>query len=204
MSSEASSSGSIWTVCFVLVLLMLAGASCSIRRWRDFKPVEKEEPVVLFGRYNVKLRGHASGPHTVECSVRFVNPLNDTMRIDTVPILVIDSMCFDGRCLDSTICLHPTSSYEIDERYRQDPNTTCTHFGTYIGTDLQYIYLKQVQPVDYFLYNKLRLPEYCDSNDVYMILCARLLDRVTNKEITQEAKRIQFNIRSRRRITMGS
>ena len=193
------------SICFItLVLAIVLGSisSCQYRRWRDFSPVKEELPISIFGRYHLEIKGYASGAHNIYIDLSFANEITDTITLDTIPIFIIDSFCVYGDCLDSQMCHQPESWYEFREGF-PDFDYVYNTRRLFLQKDLWLVNGK-LKPGGYELNNILRLPATCIDSSLVLDLYVRLIDRVSNKEIANEVKRIRMLIRNMKRTYMFS
>ncbi|RKX27141.1 MAG: hypothetical protein DRP45_01840 [Candidatus Zixiibacteriota bacterium] len=52
----------------------------------------------------------------VDCRVSFKRPISDSSNIDTIPVIVIESICFSGDCLLADTCYTPLSTRDSDRQ----------------------------------------------------------------------------------------
>lgn len=99
----------------LMIFLIAVVAACCLDCFSSrvvFEPVKEERPVHLLGRYTLDILGFAEESYNFRCRVSFLGGHPDTMHIDTIPVLVIDSVCFEGRCLDKPRCYRLESHHE--------------------------------------------------------------------------------------------
>ncbi len=149
----------------------------------------------MFGRYRLEISGTGSPLHNVYCDLEFLSPTTDTSNIDTIPVFVIDSYCFEGTCLDSSFCRRP-GTYWDDVRESLVKGKKPYH-KLLIGDDLNFGLPRGLWPNGFHFSDTLVLSETCKDRDVSVVINARLFDRVSGKEIARESKRVQFRISKR-------
>jgi len=186
------------TVTVVATLIAVAlGALLILQacRWysrREFNPDSSEFPITFFSLYKLELEGLAAETHTaIVCHVSFLEPRDATGDIAKIPVFVVDSFCFESRCLNSSVCYGSLSEYEIFPKQPYLDEDLCTSSG-------------RLDPVDYWLDGAPKLPPDCKGRDVSVTLKARLLDRQSRETIARESKRIQFVIKKKTRPAIGS
>jgi len=189
----------------VLIGVLMVG--CWTDRWVEFNPVNGRHKTTMFDRYVLEYEGYATTGTELNILVSFVGDAVDTSYIDTIPVFVVDSVCFHGDCLDSSYCGHPLSWRKFNEwlRDRYGPD-----FGTNYGTpirqwDLWYRNGRLI-PTGYHLLSTATpvFPAGCTDTTVSVEIQARLLDRATGEEIAREAKTLRFRIKPRKQRVIMS
>jgi hypothetical protein len=186
-----------------MVLLCLGSLTGCFYQYAFFNPSDDQLPIVLFGRYQATLRGWAEGDHELFCEFSFIHEVRDTTKLDSLPVLILDSICLHGACLGTDFCLKPSSWYDMDrESMRKGNGHYRSFYRLILGRDIYY-YNGQVTPGGFDLVNAYRLPENCNKNDVTVELWIRMLNRETGKEMARESKIIQFQIKRGSRLGMS-
>jgi hypothetical protein len=189
-------------LCVLVVVVSLI--ACRTYRWRDFRPLEHEQPIVMFDRYRVEFHGFASTYHNLYIMPSFVNEIRDTLSWDTLPVFVVDSVCFSGSCIENAFCRKPRSWAETRDRY---PGTY--YLGKSVSNepfrdeDIYYIDAKVV-PGGFEFTDAYRLPSSCTDSSVFVDIQARLLDRATGDEIAREVRRLRFLITPKKKWILFS
>lgn len=183
-----------------LILLLLSLTICwgCTARWH-FEPSKDERPVSMFnGRYNIKLKGvrasHHSSISRFFCTIDPIESMFDTLttNLDTIPIFVMDSLCFIGDCLYPEFCRRPNFIIEDYIVMNDDATVHLLELST-----KQYPRWKRrlVWPGNLFLGDNVRIPLECKGNEVFVLLYARLVDRISGKTISKEVKSVTFEVR---------
>lgn len=174
----------------------------------EFKPTYDKNPIILFDKYQVYIRGFGAGSR-IDFEFELLQSVYDTTNLDSIPILLLDSVCFRDECLDGDYCSKPQSWYaKGQENYRKG------HGGGYdaylIRREKPYLGgypVKLIRDKDLFfmegrivsggfeLSNGPGLPESCYKSEVTVELWFRLLDRITGDEISNETTIIPFRIK---------
>lgn len=193
-----------WMKTLLLWLLLACPSYLSgcFYQYAEFNPLKGQTPIILFGNYLVDMHGYAAGGHNFYCDFAFVHITGDTTNLDTIPVLILDSICFRGACLNGDFCLNPTSWFDQDQESIRKGHGQYHSHGLIRGRDLYYV-AGRVVPGGYSLMNAYRLSEKCDKNDVIVVLWVRMLERVTGKEIARESKIVQFRIKRGSRLGMS-
>jgi len=167
----------------------------------SFNPIKKEIPISLFDRYHISIRGYDAIGRTFLGNVSFIKEIVDTTSLDSLPILVFDSICFHGDCLGEDFCVSPKSWYDDAQDNLRKGWGSWNLKHLIKDTDLYYKSGK-VTPGGFDLRNVFRLPENCDKMNVSVGIHARILDRKTKVEFASENKIIRFEIKRGRRLEM--
>jgi len=168
---------------------------------------DKGKKVVLFEKYELEFF-EAQGPinfptYGLHVDINFIKPLFVTnLNVDTIPILMLDSVCFEGDCIDNNICGEYVSLRERKydaSLFVNDPNAD---LGKNLFTeDLFYTNErgkeKKVDPLGFYVPGGIPLPLECLNNKGITIIYSRLIDRITGETIDQEAKVIQFELKKK-------
>ena len=180
----------------ILVIFMFLCGGCV--SWTQFRPAESELPITMFGRYDLNIGGNLGWHDITYVDIRYLTKICDTMNTDTIPILLIDSMCFLGSCFDSPFCFRPTTWARIRDSvyYANHGENPWVPFR---DSDLFY-YDQQIIPGGYRLEDAYSLPESCRHSVVSIELYARLLERPSHKELSRETKRLRLRFKDRSQI----
>jgi len=200
MSSNKTNRRGLALLSLIMYMFFL---SCGTVRWRDFRPLEREQPITLFDRYSMDVRGYATG--NLFISFAYLNEIQDTTRLDTLPIIKIDRICFRGNCLIKPFCRKPLSWAETRD-YRQ---LGVVYYGKSVSNkpfkyyDLFYIEGKVV-PGGFELSGAYELPPDCKDSAISVEFRTWLLNRATSRVIAKELREIRFLITPKMKFTMGS
>ncbi len=198
MDIRREKSSILKSLAWPILLVSLCAVGCIWNTWRDFRPVKQQRPIILFDRYTLDIFAGVSGAQNFICDVSFIKPLRIASHVDTIPILFMDSPCFDGDCLGSRICYQPESCYG---QYIEQIET-----GRVLSPTQKPLFTKdlifdggKILLHGFVLENTLRIPEICRDRDVTVIFLARLLDRKSGRTIASESKSVLFEIKKRTR-----
>jgi hypothetical protein len=154
----------------------------------------------MFDLYRLDMKGFVSGSPYMILDVSYIDVIADTNAIDTLPVFLIDSICFLGPCLDSSFCSGPWSWREYDEHIK----AADTGFrGFDHGIPLRYpdLWLRDgiLIPSGYRLHRSTTPPLSlsCADSSVSLLIRARLLDRLSGEELAREVKNVQFLVESK-------
>jgi hypothetical protein len=176
--------------------LIICQSGCAY--WIHLDITEDQKPVTLFDRYELDIVGHGIDDSLFNVSVHldFINAITDTMNIADIPILMIDTICFEFELMDNTSCIGMLTSLEADKKLLGDGVIDKVRQG--IRDDLRYSG-GELQPLGFEDYpQRAYIPKQCQFADA--IFTARLIDRVTGKEIARETKTVRFSIDRRYRL----
>lgn len=176
----------------IILFLGLSICQSGCAYWIDVEITEDQKPVTLFDRYEVDIVGHGIDDSLYNVSVHldFIDAITDTMIIADLPILMIDTICFEFELTDNTSCIGMLTSLEADKKLLADGLISNVWQG--IRDDLRYSG-GELQPLGFEGYpQRAYIPKECQFADA--IFTARLIDRVTGKEITRETKTVRFSI----------
>lgn len=195
---------SIITTFFCLLIIMFL-VNCSSHKYLYLK--NNSNQITLYDKYKlsyVKAQGPLSDrTYSIFIELDFIDPLFvKNLNVDTIPILMLDSICFEGDCIGNKLCGEFVSLREHKpdaSLFVNDPNAD---LGKYLFTpDLFYTNErgkeKKVDPLGFYVPGGINIPMECLNNKGTTILYSRLIDRVTGKTITSEAKQLQFNIKKK-------
>ncbi len=183
-----------------LLMLSIIPSGCTIYTQKDFIPVEIPRPVTLFDRYALRMIGCKQHIYNdLVLYIDYLDPVPDTTPLQSLPILVIDSLYFEGACMDSLVCCKPISHY--DELYSMSNTTGIDiYFAAkdILRRDEQYI------PDGGSIRQISWWPKACNNQNVFVTIHARLLDRSTGQIIAQESKRVEYFVKKKTNLGAGS
>lgn len=181
----------------LLLLLLMICWGCTAR-WH-FEPSKGERPVTMFnGTYVLNMIGVLGGSHSsITSFYNSIDPIgfaNDApvFSLDTIPIFALDSVCFEGNCLDPAFCRRPTL---IIEDYMYLNEDSSVSFRDLSEKKYPRWKRKLVWPGNLFSGNNIRVPLSCEDQSVFVLLYARLIDRKNGKTIAKEVKSVRFKVR---------
>jgi len=194
-------------VLIVLLITSLHYFGCSLYTNKDFIPVEAKRPTTMFEQYALQIHEYkdvsffviplALASDNIYIDVDFITPVADTTSLQTVPIFVIDSICFEGTCMDSSICRIPMTGFEA---LRLPYPNNIVHVVP--DKDLRY-QEGQLMPLGFALEKVLWLPGKYSNKNVFVTFYARLLDRATGKTIAEESKKVEYFIKKKTTLNAG-
>lgn len=184
-------------IILTLLTLALLQVACLVN-YRHLRPVGSEEPVMLLGKYYLDIGSVNStgGPLSVhswmyglDCDVIYRGELPDNTNYDTIPVFVMDSICFAGECLNENFCV----GFPVSTNASTIRGTIRDSLSVYDSTGHEDLPFRR-----YSYTGDLGMPKACDGGEVLIGLYARLLDRVTFAEIARESKVVRFQMSKRR------
>jgi hypothetical protein len=183
---------SAFSVCLVL--------GCGFDTQMDFTLAEKPQKTILFDRYSVEISGYKDRIYDyVTVDVELINPNVDTAMVDSIPRLVVDSVCFDAPCLgypDCFVVLHPDT--QKLERYLV-PNEYFPYPDSQPKSDLYFLNGQcYVGGFQFAVDDRLRLK--CSKKEVTASLYARILDRRTGLLLATEVKKAPYQVKVKTRF----
>ncbi len=174
---------------FLVTVVISTLISCQVRTWRSIETENGGVPIILFERYKVNVSGLASTPRRIFFSVTFLNKVSGPLKLDTIPIFVIDTVCFAGDCLDNQLCYDakehlvakksPNPSFVIKEKAADD---LISERGV-------------LDPEDISIAGVPILPLTCRDHDVFLTFTARIIDRISGATISSESKQVGLLIK---------
>jgi hypothetical protein len=198
MSSKYGKSAFIIMACIIIDIAGLFLNGCWSTH-RVFFPIKGEQPVIMFDNYKLNIHGTAEGYHNIICETSSIRKFPDTLDINTIPIFLIDSLCFYGDCLDSQACYHPQPSREL---FPLMSNESKGPGSLSVPIDLSYR-PGEYLPCDFYLLNTLRLRPACKDAGVAVEIRAIMIERATGKELANESKKIGFLIKKETKLDVG-
>jgi hypothetical protein len=193
----------LFCLCGVVTGLLLL--SCRIKTWDEFVRDESAAPIVMFDRYSVDFWSIGWPGDNTFISFSYLRDIKDTTHLDTLPILVLDSICFAGTCLNNASCLRPTSWRESWKQRGKEPEQDGVLYLRKPRAclplkyeDLFYIE-DMVVPQGYDQDIGYSIPRGCVGTTVTVTLKAHLLNRVTGQEIARETKEMPFMIQEKKK-----
>lgn len=188
---------------FLVMLLIVFVCTGCTAGW-DMVPIEGERSVTMYdSRYVLYIEGLGAYHHSMIKRFLFSSYSNfapeDTAATgrDTIPIFVIDSICFEGDCLDPEFCRR--SLNPIEDHITRNENGTISITG--LTDEDAYIFGRKhelIWPSHLFRGDDVRVPLSCQGQDVWMVVYARLVDRKTGATVSLEARRVQCKITRRK------
>ena len=182
------------------LLVMAVCVSCIYRsvRIRCISPSVEDRPVRMFNRYELNIFGcvdsiaDSCGFHI---GVDFIETMPATTPFDSIPIFVIDSLCFSGQCQGNDYCLVPRRLYDrVRERIEEGKAIyTPPREPSDIGWSD-----KEVWPDD-FLISRYLLPRSCLDDEVTVQIVARLFDRASGDQLGREEKTVTLTVERSKR-----
>lgn len=190
-----------WSLVLVSVSFSIAQLGCATITYRNIRPIKEHRPVVMFNRYLLKLEGGAlAGDTTItfSCDVDFVEKVRIESGYDSIPIFIIDSLCFSGECLNSSICHTPFDDGEYDRYVTDARGFPDLVMKSRFPDDLKWSD-KYILPVGYSLVDTqiVIVPLACKDKNITVTLFAKLLDRATGNLIAEETLAVKFDIWNR-------
>jgi hypothetical protein len=188
-----------------ILVLMLTGVAialcgCPWSMERQFEPAPKNQLITMFGRYQMEIAASLLYGLDMTCDIHFITIHRDTVRLDTIPVFVIDSICLVGTCLTANRCYVPTDVfsffYDRDVAQGEPPPFTSNAKEMRLG--------EKLYAGRYSVNSDTEISLQCQENDLQAWFHARLLDRTTRATLASETKRVQFRIFTRRGVSMGS
>jgi len=155
--------------------------------------------LTLLGYYDIGLWGVAEDSGTdgwFEVEVEFIRSVPKDTPLNSVPILSMDSICFEAICIQERRCFVPLTSREAYKRWQRD------HEGEYsfemrfdmFPPDLMWDD-KAIHPGNFEIGKQPLLPLSCREDTVYVVLYARINDRATGSLIRSETKRVPLLVK---------
>lgn len=188
----------IYLILNVLIISVFQ-LGCTVYTSRDFIPVETQQPVTMFGRYALHFLGSKYSIHDdIAILLEFLNPVPDSTLLETIPVFTIDSIRFEGSCMDTSICHQPIGGY--DALQLKNPSEI---FAVLPTKDLTQ-YDKYLHPIDYWLKHVSWFSKKCNNQNVFVTIHARLLDRATGKTIAEESKKVEYFVKKKTTLNAGS
>lgn len=182
----------------LLSTLLLLG--CPWSSERTFEPVNKDQKVTMFDRYRLDLYSHLPSRFRMMCEVKFLTPHKDSLRLDTIPVFLIDSICLKGNCVGGILCeevIDVFTQYYDRPLVPGDPPPISP-----IAKEMRFN--QYLTPGRYSIEGTKPVPFECQDRDLEVWIYARLLDRLSRLTIAAETKRIPFRIFTRRGVALGS
>jgi hypothetical protein len=171
-----------------ILLLPILVLSCVWVTRIEFKPLDKELPVTMFGKYKISFGVVGPGAPNLRCYIDFLSYVSPTADTNTIPIFIIDSLCFEADCVNSKRCYQPQSDYDRGAPSRDGP------FNPGTTKDLDTAKGEMI-PRGYKVSKAPCFPDSCVKTEATVVIWARLVDRVSKRGISAEEKRVQFNIK---------
>lgn len=196
--------GGLATASTMFGLMTMAFAMCSnligCGSAREGIFLVNEEPPALYDRYTLGISGgrrDSSRTYGFKFDLQFRNPVSSSLEsIDTIPVLVIDSICVEDSCSNDAICRH---AYIERDREKIDPGylllasevNMSFHYHDHPPSrraDDLYYYGEWLYPEDYFVPATIQIPFNCGNDNVALTVFTSLFDRATGHKIRQDVQ----------------
>ena len=157
---------------------------------------ESIKPAILFGKYEVSLSGwqEADGRYKFAASVNPLELISDTIDIDGLPILVIDSVCFALQPSRNPDCHVARSSFDTESAELADGRIES--IDTLPARDLRYgegrILLRE-----FSLPDAKRIASELNGKVALTTIYARLVDRQSGETIGRDVQSSRYSINVR-------
>jgi len=174
-------------------LIIACCQSCFIVNYAHFRPIESERPVMMFETYELEMGSSAASRYslkTFSCNVIFRGEIPSGTNFDTIPIFVIDSLCFEGTCLIGNSCVDNTR--DSLHKYGRLQGGFLFSSNPRRNEDLPF------QNYYIYSYSGFEIPIECENQEIFVVTYARLIDRITRDELARESKRTQFQLKKLR------
>lgn len=171
-----------------LLILLIATLWPQFGCWESrqiVRPIRSERNVQMFGRYSLDIHGLGEEPFPLICDISFLQKHGANSQIDSIPVFVIDSFCFEGACLSYRWCVAPKIS-SLGSR---------SNLPDIVVTD------GKIVPYGYYAANAV--PPECNDSEFRVGIHARLLDRKTGALIGSELKVVRLKGKLSGRPTIG-
>lgn len=107
------------TFLFIFATGVCGGLTGCIATTTEFTPAKSSQRILVFDRYWIDLRGFKSrGEDFVSIFIEPVKSISVTTPLDSIPVLLIDSVCLSGACVSLSSCEKPSGGYEHSVRDR--------------------------------------------------------------------------------------
>jgi hypothetical protein len=183
--------------------ILICQSGCAT--YRDLHIVEEEKPATIFDRYELDILGGTGGEvddsmYTVSVHLDFINAITDTMIINDIPILMIDTFCFGCEFMDDPSCMRMLTDQQAIQRAlaRGAKNF---YVSPRIRDDLSYIG-EELLVLGFRSPTLVKISIQCQF--VNAMFTARLIDRVTGDEIARETKTVRIRIDKSKRLRSAS
>jgi len=181
---------------FLLLLVAASSDSCIYRsvRNRCISTAVKDRSITMFDRYELSISGCVDTGHDTcrfTFGVNFTEQLPASAEFDSIPIFVIDSICFAGECLGDDYYSTPVSGYDYHVKGVQEGREI--YVEPSLPLDLRWI-SGEIQPDEFLVPDGVLIPESCGAFDVTVVVIARMYDRVSGDEVGRERKAIPLII----------
>lgn len=179
--------------CSLMLILSFLQFSC-MPKTISVEPLRSEVPIQLFDRYELSLYGYDSrgGGFILYCDPYFLTKVPEGTNSDSIPILIIDTMCFSADCLSDEVCLRLESWHQMDVRLGV-PHNSFTHGEPMSGYDL-WVRHEVIIPSGFYTENSPYFLSNCYGSGITVEIKARILDRDTHMQVAKETKKVNFEI----------
>ncbi len=179
-----------------VALLLLSGCV----QYRRFQPTVEEQPVSVFGIYELTLKGHFSDTgalYTFGCELSPADSTRFTTSDDSVPRLWIDSFCFEDPCSEIFSCQVAMSWEEYLLRELRNGNEIIGRSAAQLDSTIR---REGFRPSYFLLGDDVLLPCVSDDSTYTVAIFARLLDPITQDVIDIDSTRVQFFVNRFRKL----
>jgi len=192
-----------------VVALFLVASGCTLLQ-KNLLLLKEERPVTLFNRYKLDIEAQSydtSSIYWLMVDVNFVDKHSaDVRSVDSIPILILDSVCFGGGCVKDDTCrllFMYGDEYSIDsQRVESEKQKAAGIFvdttGVPPGTYDLFESSGRIVPHGFYVSRGMALPEACVDSSGVMRLYSRLIDRATNELISEKALEVRFEVTTRK------
>lgn len=180
----------------VLTSLIALVMGCGIESWTELRASESKSPLTLFGRYSLHLRGDCFDSCGIEIKLKFLQPVNDKTPLDSIPIVAVDSLCFEWVGNDAAYCRKSLWQYQL--------SLGCARVRTE-GLEKDRTADLEIQNGTYQLMTMvmeggIHIPSGYANKPVRISIHARLLARRTSAELRRETRQLQCESKRRHRF----
>ena len=181
----------------LVMVICMTQASCV--RFARYRPVDEKSAVVLFDRYEVFAGAgivDSSLLINLTCQVSFAEDIPSSVPADTIPVLVIDSVCLHGPCLGQDRCLLSPHAAELKRIFSARKGGAGE--GEVMKPDLRDVYGRyELAWFDFF--DRIRLPNACLNQTMETVIYACPLDRRTGVVVGREIRKVPSMIKRYKR-----
>jgi len=168
---------------------------------RVLTPPQASE-LTLLDYYHITVWGVADDSTTggwFECRVNFLQSVPKSTPLDRIPILTIDTVCFEGACIGDRRCYKPLSSYEYNKALVLQGKWPYKSSFDSLPPDLAWNEEELLARGCVINYQPL-LPLGCREDTLNVLIHARQNDRATGRLIRSEVKRMAVIVGRDKRV----
>lgn len=162
---------------------------------RTISPEPTAAKTTVFDRYELEIHGVVSNYPHMTIRAYFTSKVPEMAAYDTIPILVIDELCFTGPCLSEEICRAAISGEEYYGKMSRELHLQRTIQEEPFRDNDLWARNGVLVPDDYLVEKTPKLPSACENTIITITVHARILDRKTHKELARESKPAQFKVK---------